>query len=121
MFAAKTIKKNELIEICPVILVKYRTQQHRINNTPSENILDNYYFDWNKNYWCFPMGYGTLYNHSYHANAKYVFNHRQKLLKYRAVTLINKDEEITINYNGTPNDTDSIDSWFVDHHGKKII
>jgi uncharacterized protein len=121
VFAARDIKKDELIEPCPIILIPYENQQRRLDSSPTGTILDNYYYDWNKNFWCIPLGYAVLYNHSYEPNAVYKYNHPKKLISYMALKDISQDEEITVNYNGDPKDKDPIESWFSEFHGRKII
>jgi SET domain-containing protein len=50
-----------------------------------------------------PPGYGSLYNHSYRPNARYVdLAGRTKL--FTAIRDIAAGEEITVNYNGEPGD-----------------
>ena len=49
------------------------------------------------------LGYGSLYNHSYRPNARYDdVGQRTKL--FTALRAIEPGEEITINYNGDPED-----------------
>ena len=49
------------------------------------------------------LGYGSLYNHSYRPNARYVdLGDRTKL--FTAIWDIAAGEEITVNYNGEPGD-----------------
>jgi hypothetical protein len=50
-----------------------------------------------------PPGYGSLYNHSYRPNARYVdLAGRTKV--FTALRDIAAGEEITVNYNGEPGD-----------------
>lgn len=120
ILALRDLKKGELIEPCPLILIKHRSHQTRINGNPTDSLLDNYYYDWNRTHWCIPLGYGVLYNHSYHPNARYVFDHKNELINYVAIRDIKKGEEIFINYNGVPDDLTPIDDWFHEYSGKTI-
>ncbi len=120
VFAKKRIAKGEVIEVCPILLVPYKSQKRRKACAPTDSLLDNYYFEWSKNYWCFPQGYGILYNHSYTPNAYYARNYKNKLLKFIALKNIEKDEEVLINYNGWPYDKTPIEGWFREHFGKAI-
>ena len=53
--------------------------------------------------WRLALGYGSLYNHSYRPNARYVdLSERTKL--FTAIRDIAAGEEITVNYNGEPED-----------------
>jgi SET domain-containing protein len=50
------------------------------------------------------LGYSALYNHSYRANASYGFRSKGRGVVIRAHQPIPAGEEITINYNGDPED-----------------
>ena len=119
--AARAIKADEVIEVCPVIIMEHSTQNGHSKQRPTNTLLDNYYYDWNQKKWCFALGYGALYNHSYAPNAVYSFDYINKLIKYIALTDIAKDEEITINYNYIPTDQTPIDDWFGEYFGRKIV
>ncbi|MCX6784171.1 MAG: SET domain-containing protein-lysine N-methyltransferase [candidate division WWE3 bacterium] len=121
MFASSDIKKGEVIEKCPLILIKYEDERKKLESRPSGNIIDNYYYDWDDNNWCLPLGYAMLYNHSYQPNAEYVFDYTNELLVYVAVTDIAKESEILVNYNGFPEDQNPIDSWFKEYDGRNIV
>lgn len=107
IFALKNFKIGEIIESCPVI-----------NITPKERkIVEKTIF----NYYIYPwrstlsgslvLGYGSLYNHSFDPNADWKQNFKTNSMVYRAVKPIKKGEEITVNYNGEPDDKTAID-WF---------
>jgi hypothetical protein len=97
--AAQNIKKGELIESCPVILIP--TNEFEFYN---KTVLTNYDYDWDDENGAFVLGYCVLTNHSFTANARYECNFKTKRMEYYAVKDIKKDEEIFINYNGDPND-----------------
>ena len=63
--------------------------------------LEHYYFEWGHD--CqqaaIALGYGSLYNHSYTPNARYVFRESEECLEFIALREIQAGEEITINYN----------------------
>ena len=104
VFAAEDIKRDEVIERCPVVIV------------PEEEVSDlrktelrNYYFMWgddprhHKAGIC--LGFGSLYNHTYSPNATYIKLIEENLIEFIALKDIAKDEEITVNYNhGDPDD-----------------
>lgn len=105
VFAREEIKKGELIECCPIILLPE-------NHVPfiRKTELHNYYFMWgddevrHKAGIC--LGFGSLYNHSYKPNATYKKLLTEKLIEFVALQDIKIDEEITVNYNhGNPDDT----------------
>jgi SET domain-containing protein len=56
------------------------------------------------------LGHGSLYNHSYSPNAVYQIFEDDKELRVYARRAICTGEEITINYNGYPNDDSPL--WF---------
>jgi len=107
VFASKNIEKNEIVELCPSILI------------PKENIpaeLQDHYFSWGivnsvsgvmELYAAIPMGCGMLYNHSRTPNvaiqvtATPTMKMNQGgnfLLSVQSLTNILKDDEICIDY-----------------------
>lgn len=97
--AARDIKKGELLESCPVIILPQDQLEHH-----DKTILTNYNYDWDDTNDAFVLGYCVLTNHSYDANATYKRNYEEKVMEFVAVKNIKKDEEIFINYNGKPDD-----------------
>ena len=102
VFAAKLVLKGEIIESCPVVEITEK-EVSLLRKTE----LKNYYFLWGSDLKkvavCF--GFGSLYNHSYSPNATYNKRLKEKLIDFVALKDINKDEEITVNYNfGQPDD-----------------
>lgn len=102
--AARDIKKGELIESCPVILIPITQLKHH-----DKTILTNYNYDWDHANDAFVLGYCVLTNHSFSANAMYKRNIEKKCMEYYAAEDIKRDEEIFINYNGKPNDTSPLE------------
>jgi hypothetical protein len=108
VFARRDIKKGEVIETCPVILVS----RHDMSNL-SESVLVTYffYFGKKKERLVIALGFGSIYNHSYEPNAKYKIKPREKTIEFSALKDIKKDMEITVNYNyGNPKDKTPL--WF---------
>ena len=95
VFASKNINKNEIIEICPVILAP----ESDLANL-DKSIFVNYffYFGMKKEQLAIALGYGSIYNHSYSPNAKYKLSVREKTITFTSLKNINKGEEITFNY-----------------------
>lgn len=97
VFANTLIKKNEIIETCPIILIPK-------NDTVllSETILTSYfyYFGKSKEQPVLVLGYGSIYNHSYKPNATYKANLKNETVDFIALRDIQKDEEIVVNYAG---------------------
>lgn len=98
VYARRDIKKNEIIETVPVLLI------------PADSLVDGhdspslcrYYYWWDKKTLAISLGYGSLYNHSYKPNATYEHGHAS--ITYRAYRNIAAGEEICINYNWDPKD-----------------
>lgn len=104
VFAKQDIQKDEVVEICPIILI-HEKEVPDLRKTE----LHNYYFMWgddkanHKAAIC--LGFGSLYNHSYSPNATYHKRKEEGLIEFVAITGINQDEEISVNYNyGNPDD-----------------
>jgi len=104
IFSTRTIKKGELIEKAPVIMIP-KTEWALMRGS----ILLNYVFRWGENK-AIALGHGSLYNHSYNPNARYITNVENESIDFYAREEIQQGEEITVNYNGDPADQSSL--WF---------
>lgn len=98
VFARRDIKKGDVIESVPVLLIPADAVVDGIHNKS----LGKYYYWWDKKTLAVSLGYGSLYNHSYKPNASY--EHGSGKITYRALRDIPKGEEICINYNYDPKD-----------------
>lgn len=109
VFAVQNIRKGELIERCPIILVPKKD----VSNL-RESILVNYYFYFNgKRNLAIALGFGSIYNHSYEPNATYIKKSKEKVIEFVAIKDIKENEEITANYNfGNPDDKSPL--WIKD-------
>lgn len=107
VFATRTMVTGTLIESCPVIVVPANERVH-IDQT----ILYNYYFSWGAELAdaAIALGYGSLYNHSYGPNAKYVKDLKAGVVELVAIRDIVAGEEITVNYGGSPDSCKPL--WF---------
>ena len=57
------------------------------------------------------LGFGSIYNHSYEPNATYKIKPKEKIIEFVAIKNIEKNNEITVNYNfGNPKDKTPL--WF---------
>lgn len=56
------------------------------------------------------MGLGSFYNHSHSPNATFNKLFKEGIIEYVAIRPIWEHEEITVNYNGTPDDQTPL--WF---------
>ncbi len=108
VFARRDLAAGELIEVCPVIVLGGSEEQELIDRTP----LYNYYFAWGEHpeLAAVALGCGSLYNHSFHANADHICDVAAGEIRISAYRAIRRGEEITINYGGRPDCPDPV--WF---------
>jgi SET domain-containing protein len=108
IFALRDIEAGELIEVCPVLVLNGAQERENLNRTR----LFDYYFAWGEHEekTAIALGYGSLYNHSYRANAVHTNDFVANEIRIYAHRSIRKGEEITINYGGGPDCLDPV--WF---------
>jgi uncharacterized protein len=111
VFTSKKIYKDDVIEVCPVIVMKVGDIELLDKTT-----LYDYYFLWedeeNDLKTCaIALGLGSMYNHTAPSNADYQMDTEHDTIDIIAVRNIEAGEEITINYHGDPND--SSPTWFM--------
>ncbi|MRI31864.1 SET domain-containing protein-lysine N-methyltransferase [Endozoicomonas sp. OPT23] len=101
VFSNKKIQRETIIERCPVLELPPE-QLENIDQTE----LYNYYFSWGKEMkaGALALGLGSIYNHSYTPNALYRLDMDDGVIEFLAIKNIPANEEITINYNGSPMD-----------------
>lgn len=95
VFARRLIPAETEFERVPVVLVTW--------DDIDRSELQHYVYTWNKKKVAVALGYGSLYNHSYAPNARYVDIGRMTKA-FIALREICPGEEITINYNADPHD-----------------
>ncbi len=105
VFSRHIISKGALIERAPLILLETSDKEYLQHTT-----LYHYYFvvKNSKTPAALGLGYSSLYNHSYHANARYEVSVRNQCLDIIAVRAIAAGEEITLNYNGRVDDNSQV-------------
>lgn len=114
IFATHNIAKGETIESCPVIPLTPKERKHA-----EKTELRYYIYPWRSTRGAaVVLGYGFIYNHSFKPNADWKQNFKTTCMVYKAIRNIKKGEEITINYNGEPDDTTPID-WFPE--GEEVV
>lgn len=107
VFALRDFKEGEVIENCPVLTFTPKERKH-LEKTP----LNYYIYPWRSTRGAaLVLGYGSIYNHSYSPNADWKQNFKTNSMVFGATKSIKKGEEITVNYNGEPDDNTPID-WF---------
>lgn len=107
VFACSYIPVGACIERSPVVEIPQDEIIH-IRRT----VIQNYYFKWGRDRKdaAIALGFGSLFNHSYQPNARFVPNVDEQVIEFYAIKPIQPGEEITINYNGDPQDRSRL--WF---------
>ncbi len=115
VFTAEPIKAGDMIEICPVIVLPPEELEIIHNSS-----LHDYYFLWgpNADRPAIALGYGSIYNHHCPANANFEYDFESMTIDFFCVRDIEPGEEITINYNGDPEDDTPV--WFQRSEQKKL-
>ena len=105
VFAKINFEPGQLIEEAPVIAMDEREKILLRNSS-----LHSYYFLVNNSSTSIVMGlgYSSLLNHAANANAVYNINLTRMTISIKAFKRISSGEEITINYNGRPDDISPI-------------
>jgi SET domain-containing protein len=107
MFAVRKFLKGELIERAPVVAIDEKKWPNA-----AKTILSDYAFDWGEKdeHAAIALGYISIYNHSYSPNAQLEQMLDELMMEIIAIKDIEAGEEITINYNGDPENKDEL--WF---------
>ena len=101
VFACKSFNSGAIIEIAPVILL-----DNNERNFLQHTTLYGYYFVVGNTQTpvALGLGYTSLYNHSYAANAVYSISLKDKTITIKSCKPILPEQEIHLNYNGHPDD-----------------
>ncbi|MBL7794365.1 MAG: SET domain-containing protein-lysine N-methyltransferase [Saprospiraceae bacterium] len=93
VFTSAPIEPDDVIEICPVIIVPEK-------DVPliHQTYLHDYYFLWENKQCAIALGYGSLYNHSPLPNAEYYMDYDNQAISVYCIRPIQPGEEITISY-----------------------
>lgn len=107
VFTNERIPAGTVIEISPVIVMNKENRVHL-----DKTMLHDYIFEWGKkkDMCCMALGIVPMYNHSYKSNTEYFMDFEEETISIKTVRVIEKGEELTINYNGDWNDVKKI--WF---------
>jgi len=109
VFASQAIAAEEVVEVAPVLQIRSAFELIHAE-------LQRRVFDWEriacvKGTSALGLGYASMYNHANPANMRYESALGSNAIMFIAVRYIEKDEELTINYNGRePLSTEDI--WF---------
>lgn len=98
IFAGRRFVADEVLELAPVLLIPNAEWE-----LVSGSVVASYCFTWGKaDDAAIPLGRASLFNHSYTPNAYAQIHLREKLIEFLALRDIEAGEEITLNYNGDP-------------------
>jgi SET domain-containing protein len=101
VFTSIQIPRGKIIELAPLIVLN----EHDSDLIKESSLYAYYFLHGRRAEICVVgLGYASLYNHQYPANAKYRFRLSKNWMEFSAFRDIEAGEEITINYNGTPDD-----------------
>ncbi len=107
VFTNIEIETGVVVEISPVIVMNSYDRIHL-----DKTLLHDYIFEWGdkKDKCCMALGFIPIYNHSYTSNCEYFMDYEEEIIFVKTVRVVQKGEELTINYNGDWNDATKV--WF---------
>ena len=100
VFATRAFAEGELVERVAVLLVP---REQALTSA----VLGAYAFVWDERHVGLSLGCGSLYNHSFAPNVEYRDERRRGahgVKRFMALRAIAAGEELTVNYNGDPDD-----------------
>lgn len=104
VFARSKISNRSIIERCNTIPLEFRNKYHKdstiMNYCYSFDKEDSLVADHGRKLYLL-TGHGLLYNHSSSPNARWLFDSENMIAKLIATKDIDKDSEITVNYNNS--------------------
>lgn len=105
VFTKKAIKRGEVIERSPLVLINEADGQFL-----KESVLYDFYFmvKSKETPVAFGLGFSSIYNHAAPSNARYSIDLSAALIIIKAHRYIGAGEEITINYHGHPEDNSPV-------------
>ena len=107
VFTRERIATNTIIEESPVIVMSKEDRLHL-----DKTLLHDYIFEWgeDKDKCCMALGYLPMYSHSYKSNCEYFMDFEEEIIQIKTIRIIEREEELTINYNGDWNNGKRV--WF---------
>lgn len=107
VFSRDTIAADTIIEESPVIVMTKADREHL-----DKTLLHDYIFEWGelKDKCCMALGLIPMYNHSNKSNCEYFMNFNEETIQVKTRRVIEREEELTINYNGDWDDGKEV--WF---------
>mgnify|MGYP000122490734 FL=1 len=110
VFSTADLSAGTVIEISPVIEFSSKDRK-----AIEGSKLHDYIFEWGPSHrkGCLALGYISLYNHSYNSNCDYEMDFDHQLMTITTVKDVKIGEELSINYNASPDDKTKV--WFDVH------
>ena len=105
VFALVPFEPGEIIERCQIIELPAEETQYA-----EQTSLYGYIYSWGEGGVAVALGDGSLYNHSYEPNARYLMDYEDRVIEVSALVPISAGDEILFNYNGDPYDGSEL--WF---------
>ena len=107
VFTRERIPAGMVVELSPVIVMSGNDRMHL-----DKTLLHDYIFEWgkNKDKCCMALGLIPIYNHSYKSNCEYFMDYEDDTIMIKTVRVVEKGEELFINYNGDWDDAKKL--WF---------
>ena len=106
VFTSTPIPRGKIIELAPLIVLNEQDS----DLIKGSSLYTYYFLHGRRAEICVVgLGFASLYNHHYPANAKYTFRLSKNRMEFSAFRDIQAGEEITINYNGTPDDPSPVE------------
>ncbi|MEJ7586338.1 MAG: SET domain-containing protein-lysine N-methyltransferase [Ferruginibacter sp.] len=107
VYTQEKIPGGMVVELSPVIVMSMDDRVHL-----DKTRLHDYIFEWgkNKDKCCMALGLIPIYNHSYQSNCEYFMDYEEDTIMVKTVRVVEKGDELTINYNGDWNDKTKL--WF---------
>jgi SET domain-containing protein len=100
--ATARIEESEIIECCPVVVLRPSKQLdsnwRRLHRVMLETVFSDHHFWWDSKYGALPLGYGCVYNHSAKPNTEVFRFIRERKMAFVANRFIREGEEITHKY-----------------------
>lgn len=107
VYATTPIAAGDVIECVPVLLIPKAQVFGDTRAAKNAARISWYVFEWKvptkRPYVALALGYGSIYNHSFSPNARYRCV-APDAIEYLCIRPIAAGDEITINYNGDPDD-----------------
>ncbi|PUZ30257.1 SET domain-containing protein [Chitinophaga costaii] len=107
VFTKEKIPSGTRIETSPVLVLSFDDTA-----IVDKSKLHNYIFLWGarETKSCIALGYCSIYNHSYDPNCEYEMDFTEETMSIVTRRDIKKGEELYINYNGDPENSNPV--WF---------